>query len=144
MHYFYGHASMPKIVTAPGIYKYLTLIDMNRKDDSDVRSQMSYVSEIMRKKKKIFGLNDATLELASQYANHKNEDSAKIRSLTLAPSTLLKKERQEGPSPFIGRESDKYKDITKERIVTVVNNNHYHRRNDLSNYTYNTLTGRYY
>lgn len=114
----------------------------SRRDDSDIKSTTSYVSEIMRKKKKIFGINESTLNFscnASQHEGHSNN----ARSLTLAPSTFSSK-FADYRSPFTGKESDKYADLTKEEIVKIINNNRYHKNNDLSTKTYNSLTGRYY
>jgi hypothetical protein len=111
-----------------------------KKDDSDVRSTLSYVSEIMRKKKKIFGINEATLGIAqARYADDKFSKTSNPRSLTLAPSTLMTE--QDGKS--LAKESQNYVDFTKEKL-NVINDNKYHRQNEMSTLTYNSLTGRYY
>lgn len=112
----------------------------NKKDDFDTKSTATYMSDILKKKKKIFGVNENTLNMMS--FDPQSEIGPK-RSLTLAPSTDLTN-KGIADSTFVGRERDKYKDNTKEKIVEIVNNNKYHKKNDLSNYTYNAMTGRYY
>jgi hypothetical protein len=107
--YFYSHHSMPKFVST--------------KDDSDVKSQLSYVSEFMNKKKKIFGINESTLKFVANTECKKAEPVGMTRSLGLALSTVNKYDKSEDPSPFVGRESDNYKDNTKEKILSIVNHN---------------------
>jgi hypothetical protein len=62
----------------------------SRRDDSSTKSTISYVSEIMRKKKKIFGINGSTLNFKTDASYIKGQNH-NIRSLTLAPSTFLSK-----------------------------------------------------
>ena len=98
------------------------------KDESDTRSHLSYVSEIMnKKKKKIFGIIESTINFAVNPSGKDTEQTALLsRSLSLAPSTFMNRfGKSEQPSPFIGRESDNYKDNTKEKILQLVNNNKY-------------------
>ena len=134
MNYFYSHSSMPK---------FATMKDMSQHKNSDLTSHLSYTSEIMKKKQRIFGINPSTLNVPTAGFDP-NEPSERVRSLTLATSTVGKSNASLQNSAFIGRESDKYKDLTKEKVVKAINDQKYHKRNDLSTLTYNSLTGRYY
>lgn len=96
---------------------------VSTKDDSDAKSQLSYASQLMNKKKKIFGINESTLKLVANTEGKKAEPVGMTRSLGLALSTTNKYDKSEDPSPFVGRESDNYKDNTKEKILSIVNHN---------------------
>ena len=122
--------------------KIPTLKDNQRKDD-DITSQLSYTSEILRKKNKIFGINPSTLNFTNVDFTKKS-DNVNYRSLTLAPSIFNDKNGNSQRTQFFTRESEKYADLTKEKIAKVVNDQKYHKKNDLNKYTYNSLTGRYY
>ena len=122
--------------------KIPTLKDNQRKDD-DIASQLSYTSEILRKKNKIFGINPSTLNFTNIDFTKKS-DNVNYRSLTLAPSIFNDKNGNSQRTQFFTRESEKYADLTKEKIAKVVNDEKYHKKNDLNKYTYNSLTGRYY
>ena len=122
--------------------KLPNVAESGRKDDFDTKSTATYVSDILKRKKKVFGINENTLNMMT-FDPQADTTSGNKRSLTLATSTDLNN-KGIGTSTFVGRESDKYKDNTKEKIVDLVNNNRYHKKNDLSNYTYNAMTGRYY
>lgn len=122
--------------------KLPTINEVSRNDDSDVKSNLTNLSETLNKKKKKFGINEATINYVTSDVKNGTKGEAP-RSLTLASSTDMARSGI-GGSPFVGRESDKYKDNTKESILKAVNNKNYHKKNDMSNYTYNAMTGRYY
>lgn len=113
MQYFSNYNSMPRLAT---------IKDIEKKERGDTQSIVSEVSEIVKQKKKIFGLNENTLNILETFKYNKNDPpSAMTRSLTHAPSTNVDKKAGETPSPFIGRESDNYKDISKEKLNQAVN-----------------------
>lgn len=115
--------------------------DVNRKDDA---SQLSYASEIMRKKKSIFGINSSTLNVNLGTSSTDASSGIATRSLTLAPSTFKKPNENFNRSIKLQRESDRYEDTMKQKQFDAINDQKYHRKSDLNTLTYNAISGKYY
>ena len=121
----------------------LDTIKAMRRRDEDVGSQLSYTSDILRKKQKIFGVNSSTLNIAFGGSKPSSSNGGN-RSLTLAPSTFKSPKEIFDRSIKHHRESYKIGGIGKEKGFDMINDQNYHRQNDLNTLTYNSISGRYY
>ena len=77
------------------------------------------------------------------WKSYKETNLVTSKNISMLPISETVRNWSKLPS-FFGRESDKYRDNSKESIWRMVNKSDYHRNNTLKNYTYNSLTGCYY
>ncbi|CAI2370235.1 unnamed protein product [Moneuplotes crassus] len=115
--------------------------EANGKDDS---SQLSYTSEILKKKKSIFGINSSTLKINLGTSSTNPSSGLMTRSLTHAPSTFKSPQENFNRSIKFERESEKYADASRQKQFKIINDQKYHRKNDLHTLTYNSISGKYY